>query len=104
MTSNVLQDNISLMPLRLIFMGTPDFAVPTLPELVAQGHEVAAVYSRPPSPAGPAWPGTEAVAGAASAPSFGIPVFTPSSLKTREAAGAIRARTRPMPRSSSPMA
>ena len=34
------------MPLRLIFMGTPDFAVPTLLELVAHGHEIAAVYTR----------------------------------------------------------
>ena len=40
------------MPLRLIFMGTPDFAVPTLLELVADGHEIAAVYTRAPKPAG----------------------------------------------------
>jgi methionyl-tRNA formyltransferase len=40
------------MPLRLIFMGTPDFAVPTLLELVAHGHEIAAVYTRAARPAG----------------------------------------------------
>jgi methionyl-tRNA formyltransferase len=40
------------MPLRLIFMGTPDFAVPTLNEIVERGHEVVAVYSRAPKPAG----------------------------------------------------
>ena len=40
------------MPLRLIFMGTPDFAVPTLLALVAHGHEIAAVYTRAPKPAG----------------------------------------------------
>ena len=40
------------MPLRLIFMGTPDFAVPTLVEIVGRGHEVAAVYTRAPKPAG----------------------------------------------------
>src|SRR5439155_909727 len=40
------------MPLRLIFMGTPEFAVPTLLELVAHGHEIAAVYTRAPKPAG----------------------------------------------------
>jgi len=40
------------MALRLAFMGTPDFAVPTLAELVAQGHDIAAVYSQPPRPAG----------------------------------------------------
>ena len=40
------------MSLRLIFMGTPDFAVPTLLELVAHGHEIAAVYTRAAKPAG----------------------------------------------------
>jgi methionyl-tRNA formyltransferase len=40
------------MALRLAFMGTPDFAVPTLAELIAQGHGIAAVYSQPPRPAG----------------------------------------------------
>jgi methionyl-tRNA formyltransferase len=40
------------MALRLAFMGTPDFAVPTLAELLAQGHEIAAVYSQPPRPKG----------------------------------------------------
>ena len=40
------------MPLRLIFMGTPDFAVPTLLELVAHGHEIACVYTRAAKPAG----------------------------------------------------
>lgn len=40
------------MVLRLAFMGTPDFAVPTLAELLAQGHDIAAVYSQPPRPKG----------------------------------------------------
>ena len=40
------------MPLRLVFMGTPQFAVPTLRELVGQGHDVAAVYTQPPRGAG----------------------------------------------------
>src|SRR5580704_4803966 len=40
------------MPLRLIFMGTPDFAVPTLLALAGSGHEIAAVYTRAPKPAG----------------------------------------------------
>jgi len=40
------------MVLRLAFMGTPDFAVPTLAELIAQGHDIAAVYSQPPRPKG----------------------------------------------------
>ncbi|HEY8254529.1 MAG TPA: methionyl-tRNA formyltransferase [Rhizomicrobium sp.] len=40
------------MALRLAFMGTPEFAVPTLAELIAQGHDIAAVYSQPPRPKG----------------------------------------------------
>lgn len=40
------------MALRLAFLGTPDFAVPTLAELIAQGHDIACVYSQPPRPAG----------------------------------------------------
>jgi methionyl-tRNA formyltransferase len=38
--------------MRLVFMGTPDFAVPALDALVAAGHEIAAVYCQPPRPAG----------------------------------------------------
>jgi methionyl-tRNA formyltransferase len=38
--------------MRVVFMGTPDFAVPALSEIVGQGHEVAAVYTRAPKPAG----------------------------------------------------
>ena len=38
--------------MRLAFMGTPDFAVPTLDALIAAGHEIAAVYTQPPRPAG----------------------------------------------------
>lgn len=40
------------MALRLAFLGTPEFAVSTLAELIAQGHDIAAVYSQPPRPAG----------------------------------------------------
>src|SRR5678815_2469224 len=40
------------MSLRLIFMGTPDFAVPTLLDLAARGHDIVAVYTRAPRPAG----------------------------------------------------
>ena len=36
------------MPLRIAFFGTPAFAVPTLTEIVGQGHEVVAVYTQPP--------------------------------------------------------
>ena len=40
------------MSLRIIFMGTPDFSVPTLDAIVGAGHEVVAVYTQPPRPAG----------------------------------------------------
>jgi len=41
-----------MTPLRLAFLGTPDFAVPTLEALLARGHDIAAVYTQPPRPAG----------------------------------------------------
>jgi methionyl-tRNA formyltransferase len=40
------------MPLRIVFMGTPDFAVPTLRAIAGAGHEIAAVYTQPPRPGG----------------------------------------------------
>ena len=40
------------MTLRIVFMGTPDFAVPTLAEIVGAGHEVVAAYTQPPRAAG----------------------------------------------------
>src|SRR5271155_1299289 len=40
------------MSLRLAFLGTPDFAVPTLAALMDAGHEIACVYSQPPAPRG----------------------------------------------------
>ena len=40
------------MPLRIVFMGTPDFSVPTLRALAGAGHEIAAVYTQPPRAAG----------------------------------------------------
>ncbi|MEM7499368.1 MAG: methionyl-tRNA formyltransferase, partial [Pseudomonadota bacterium] len=38
--------------MRVVFMGTPDFAVPVLEALVEAGHEIAAIYTQPPRPAG----------------------------------------------------
>jgi methionyl-tRNA formyltransferase len=40
------------MPLRIVFMGTPDFSVATLEALIAAGHDICAVYCQPPRPAG----------------------------------------------------
>lgn len=70
--------------MRIIFMGTPDFAVPTLTEIIGQGHEVVAVYTRAPAPGGRR--GLELVPSPVhrAAIRFGIPVFTPASLKNPE--------------------
>src|SRR5918911_4628803 len=78
------------MPLRLIFMGTPDFAVPTLLELVAHGHELAAVYTRAPKPAGRGMK-LQATPVEQEARRLGIPVLTPTTLKTEEAQDEFRA-------------
>jgi methionyl-tRNA formyltransferase len=72
------------MPLRLIFMGTPDFAVPTLLELVAHGHEIAAVYTRAPKPAGRGMK-LQPTPVEHQARRLGIQVLTPTTLKTPEA-------------------
>jgi methionyl-tRNA formyltransferase len=78
------------MPLRLIFMGTPDFAVPTLLELVAHGHEIAAVYTRTAKPAGRGMK-LQPTPVEVEARRLGIPVATPVTLKTPEALEAFRA-------------
>ena len=78
------------MPLRLIFMGTPDFAVPTLLELVAHGHEVVAVYTRAPKPAGRGMK-LQPTPVEQEARRLGIPVLTPKTLKTPEALEEFRA-------------
>ena len=78
------------MPLRLIFMGTPEFAVPTLLELVAHGHEIAAVYTRAPKPAGRGMK-LQPTPVEQEARRLGIPVLTPTTLKTPEALEEFRA-------------
>ena len=78
------------MSLRLIFMGTPDFAVPTLLELVAHGHEIAAVYTRTAKPAGRGMK-LQPTPVAIEATRLGIPVLTPATLKTSEALEEFRA-------------
>jgi methionyl-tRNA formyltransferase len=66
--------------MRVVFMGTPDFSVPTLTEIVSSGHEVVAVYTRAPKPAGRGQEERKSPVHLA-AEGFGIPVFTPRSLK-----------------------
>ena len=78
------------MALRLVFMGTPDFAVPTFLEIVGSGYEVAAVYTRAPQPAGRGM-AERPSAVAREAAKFGLPVFTPKTLKTPDAVSAMLA-------------
>src|SRR3954454_22723554 len=78
------------MPLRLIFMGTPDFAVPTLGAIAAASPANAAVYTRVPKPAG---------RGMALQPSpvereaqrLGLPILTPATLRSAAAQAEFRA-------------
>jgi methionyl-tRNA formyltransferase len=70
-------------------MGTPDFAVPTLLELVAHGHEIAAVYTRAAKPAGRGMK-LQPTPMEVQARRLGIPVATPVTLKTPEALEAFR--------------
>ena len=79
------------MPLRLIFMGTPEFSVPTLLELVAHGHEIAAVYTRAAKPGGRRGLELQPTAIEREARRLGIAVLTPKTLKTPEALDAFRA-------------
>jgi len=77
------------LPLRLVFMGTPEFAVPTLVELIGAGHEVVAVYTRAPQPAGRGMaPRPSPVA--RQAEQDRLPTFTPSTLTGSDAATAMR--------------
>ena len=70
--------------MRVVLMGTPDFAVPALEALVKAGHEIAAVYSQPARPAGRGQaPRLQAVHAAAAA--RGLPVLTPATLRDAEA-------------------
>src|SRR5215218_1860576 len=77
------------MPLRLIFMGTPEFAVPTLLELVGHGQEIAAVYTRAAKPAGRGMK-LQPTPVEREARGLGIPVFTPTTLKIAEALAEFR--------------
>ena len=70
--------------MRVVFMGTPDFAVPTLARLAQDGHTIAAVYTRAPAKAGRGMTlrpsPVHALAG-----TLGAPVLTPATLRTAEA-------------------
>jgi methionyl-tRNA formyltransferase len=76
--------------MRLIFMGTPDFAVPTLVELAARGHDIAAVYTRAAKPAGRGMD-VQRTPVEQEARRLALAVHTPRSLKDAEAQAAFRA-------------
>ena len=76
--------------MRLIFMGTPDFAVPTLIELAARGHDIAAVYTRAAKPAGRGMD-VQRTPVEQEARRLSLPVHTPRTLKDDEAQNAFRA-------------
>jgi methionyl-tRNA formyltransferase len=78
------------MPLRLIFMGTPDFAVPTLVALATGGHDIVAVYTRAPKPAGRRGLELQPSPVAREARRFGIPVLTPKTLRDETAQAEFR--------------
>jgi methionyl-tRNA formyltransferase len=76
--------------LRIVFMGTPDFAVPTLSALAGGGHEVVAAYTRAPRRAGRGMAERPSPVQAA-AERLGIPVLTPAGLRGEAAAASFRA-------------
>jgi len=72
-----------MSPLRLIFMGSPDFGVPVLSALIDAGHEIVCAYTQPPRPAGRGHKERPCPVHAF-AEARGIPVRTPKSLKKSE--------------------
>jgi methionyl-tRNA formyltransferase len=76
--------------MRIAFLGTPEFSVACLAELVAAGHEIACVYSQPPAPRGRG-PDLKPSPVHAFADSLGLPVRTPVSMKTAEQIEAFQA-------------
>jgi methionyl-tRNA formyltransferase len=72
-----------MAPLRIIFMGTPDFAVPALRAVIDAGHEVVAVYTQPPRAAGRGMALRQSPVQQV-AEQAGLAVLTPERLKTPE--------------------
>ncbi len=69
------------MSLRIVFMGTPDFSVPTLRLLVEAGHRIVAVYTQPPRPGGRRGLDLQKSPVHQAAELLGLPVFTPVNFK-----------------------
>lgn len=79
------------MPLRVVFMGTPDFAVPTLRAVAAAGHAVVAAYTQPPRPAGRRGLDLTPSPVQREAERLGVEVRTPESLKGEDELARFRA-------------
>ena len=77
--------------LRLIFMGTPDFAVPTLKALMTAGHDIAAVYTRAAKPGGRRGLDLVPTPVERAARELGLPVATPKTLRDEAAQAEFRA-------------
>ena len=94
--------------MRLVFMGTPDFAVSTLKALLEAGHEVACVYSQPPRPAGRGMAERPSPVHAFAA-SKGIDVRTQPSVRRRwgvekvSSVGMLAEKRTPVPAAESPL-
>jgi methionyl-tRNA formyltransferase len=73
------------LALRLVFMGTPDFAVPALEKIANSRHQIVAVYTRAPKPGGRRGLELTPTPIGVTAEHIGIQVFTPKSLKGDEA-------------------
>lgn len=76
--------------MRIVFMGTPDFAVPSLEALVKAGHEVCGVFSQPDKPVGRHQNRLRPTPVKAAALAHGIPVFQPESLRDGGAVNVLR--------------
>ncbi|MCM2472623.1 methionyl-tRNA formyltransferase [Rhizobium sp. CG5] len=79
------------MALRIIFMGTPEFSVSTLRALAEAGHDIVAVYSQPPRPAGRRGLDLTKSPVHQAAEQLGIPVLTPLNFKAEEDRQAFQA-------------
>src|ERR1019366_7612556 len=77
--------------MRVVFMGAPDFATPALRAILEHGHEVVAVYTRAPQPAGRRGLELTKTQVHRLADDFGLPVMTAATLRSAEAQETFRA-------------
>ena len=76
--------------MRIVFMGTPDFAVPSLEALIAAGHEVCGVFSQPDKPVGRHQNKLKPTPVKECALAHDIPVFQPAGLRDGEALAQLK--------------